>query len=149
MTFKLIKSIVIEIWRIIPFSFFITVLARLLIVSTILLYLESIGSSSFLVSLILNLWALIPLYISLRNTYYEMMRNQSPTTILWNSLEDSIRNLDKASKKRIIATKQRIWVQRNPEIHIFNYWFLKHLRKKEWMNIKLKQNSNSMKGGKA
>ena len=129
------SSILKEIWNLLPLAFFINLLSRLLIVGATLSYLKSIGDVSFLIKLILNLWALMPFYYSIRRTYFEGMGNQTPTTLLWNSLERSIYNLDKATKERIIAKKQRIWVERNPEINILNYWILKYLRKEEWMNI--------------
>ena len=124
-----------------PFRFSITLLARTFIVGAVVSYLESLGEVPFIVRLILVLWVVMPMYGLLRDFYYRMWGCQTPTTLLWNRLEDSIRRLDKASKKRIIATKQRIWVQQNPEIHIFNYWILKHLRKKEWMNIDIKKDA--------
>ncbi len=130
-----ISSILNGIWNLLPIGFFINLLSRLLIVGAVLSYLGSVGEVSFLIKLILNLWALTPLYYSIRGTYFEMMGNQTPTTLLWNSLTRSIYNLDKATKKRIIAKKQRMWVERNPEINILNYWILKYLRKDEWMNI--------------
>ena len=61
---------------------------------------------------------------------------QKSTTTLWNMLE-SIKRLDKSTKKRIQATKLRIWVQNNPEINIFNYWLYKVIRRSEWINIDL------------
>ncbi len=140
-----IGSILKGIWNLLPLAFFINLLSRLLIVGAVLSYLGSIGDVSFLIKLILNLWALIPLYYSVRRTYFEIMGNQNPTTLLWNSLDRSIHNLDKATKKRIIAKKQRIWVERNPEINLLNYWFLKYFRKNEWMNIDVEEKEEVLK----
>ncbi len=66
--------------------------------------------------------------------FYNKLQNS--TTTLWNMLE-SIKRLDKSTKKRIQATKLRIWVQNNPEINIFNYWLYKVIRRSEWINIDL------------
>lgn len=138
------SSILKGIWDPLPIAFFINLLSRLLIVGATLSYLGSLGDVSFFIKLILNLWALTPFYYSIRGIYFDMMGNQDPTTLLWNSLERSIHNLDKATKERIIAKKQRIWVERNPEINIFNYWILKHVRKDEWMNIDIEENESEV-----
>lgn len=130
-----IHIIIKELWKLFPFRFLITILARLFIISAVLSYLKTLGEVSLIVTAILTLWASMPLYSHFRDLYYRCLGCQTPTTLLWNSLEDSIRSLDESSKKRIIAIKQRIWVQQNPEINIFNYWILKLIRKKEWMDI--------------
>ncbi len=51
-------------------------------------------------------------------------------------LRRSIISLNKATAEKIRNTKLRIWIERNPEIHLFNFWILKQTRRKEWMNIK-------------
>jgi hypothetical protein len=78
-------------------------------------------------------WIFLQIYDLARYMIFDN-RNQSTTTILWNMLE-SIKYLDKSTKKRIEATKLRIWVDKNPEINILNYWLYKIIRKSEWMNI--------------
>ncbi|KKM60366.1 hypothetical protein LCGC14_1542590 [marine sediment metagenome] len=140
-----INSILKGIWNLLPIAFFINLLARLLIVSGILSYLGSIGNVSFIIPIILNLWALMPLYYLIRSTYFDLMGYQTHSTLLLNSLERSISDLNKASENRIISTKQRIWVERNPEINIFNYWILKHLRKDEWMNLNIEEDDKGRK----
>lgn len=134
-----IKSYIKACWDIMPIAFFINLLARLLIASAVLSYLRLMGSSSFMVDLIITLWALMPFYYSVRGIYYDLICCQTPHTLLINHLIKSIYGLEKASKKRINATKQRLWVERNPGINIYNYWFLKYLRRKEWENIDIEK----------
>lgn len=135
----MIKIFIKETWRLFPFVFIIGFISRLIISSTVISYLESIGDVSMMIKFILTCWVLIPMYYSLRNSYYDLMGCQTYATILWNNLARSIRKLDKASKERIKQTKLRIWVEKNPEINILNYWFLKVIRKKEWMNIDIEK----------
>jgi hypothetical protein len=147
-----LTEIVKGMWGLFPFRWMLDLLARIFIVSAVLSYFDSVGGSTFMVTTILSLWMLMPLYGLLQSFYYSAWGCQNRYTSLWNMLE-GIRALDKASKKRIEATKLRIWVERNPEIHLFNYWFLKYLRRKEWKNIdiddydKLPSNKGSEKKG--
>jgi hypothetical protein len=147
--FEIIKGM----WDLFPLRWMIDLLARIFISSAVLSYLDSVDSSTFIFTAVLSMWMLMPLYGLLQSFYYSAWGCQNRYTSLWNMLE-SIRVLDKVSKKRIEATKLRIWVERNPEIHLFNYWFLKYLRRKEWKNInvdeydKLPSNKHSSKKGK-
>lgn len=135
--FKTIK----ELWNLLPLWFVINLLARIFIGSAVIdayANMDYEGSILF-VEIIITLWMLSPVYYSLRNTYYDSMANQTARTILLNDMINSIYKLEKATKNRIKQQKLRIWVEHNPEIHLFNYWFLKHWRKKEWMNIEVEE----------
>lgn len=129
--FQLIKSV----WAITPVGFFINLLARIFVGSMAINFYEGV----LIVEIIITLWMLSPLYYSLRNTYYEGMGTQTWGTMLWNDLTRSIHRLEKASKNRIKQTKLRMWVEKNPEIHILNYWYLKILRRKEWINLDVEE----------
>ena len=123
-------------WRLFPFRWSINLLARVFIGSAVIGLLEITYSGLILIpTIIINLWIFMPIYDMIRYGYHHAMGNQSWRTILLNDLYNSFYKLEKSTKKRIRQTKLRIWVQNNPEIHLFNYWYLRYLRRKEWMNI--------------
>lgn len=124
-----------DIWRIIPFGFFINLLARIFIGSAIIGFYTNV----LIVEIIITLWMLSPIYYSIRNTYYNTMGTQTWRTILLNDLINSAYRLEKASKNRIKQKRLRIWVERNPEINLFNYWYLKIWRRKEWINLDINE----------
>lgn len=130
------KDILKGIWKLFPFRWIINILARVFIGSATISVLEIFFTGNILVpKIIINLWIFMPIYDFIRYSYHRSMGCQSWRTILLNDLYDSFYKLEKSTKNRIKQTKLRIWVQKNPEIHLFNYWYLKILRKKEWMNI--------------
>jgi len=52
-------------------------------------------------------------------------------------LESSRRNLERSSRRLEKAREERVWIERNPHIHILNYPFYKLIRiiilkKKQW-----------------
>ena len=97
----MIIQIIKEIWRIMPFSFFIGLLARLTIASVVILYLDSIEGSSLFITIILNLWALMPVYYSIRNTYYDFRYSPGfgEGSFIWALLSTK---LDRNYFKRVI-----------------------------------------------
>jgi hypothetical protein len=124
-----------EIWKLLPIRWTITLLAKMTIGLSALYYYEiSVGHIPLLINISVNCWMFMQIYDMARHMIFSN-RCQNSQTLLWNKLEDSIRRLDKATTKRIQATKLRIWVQNNLEINIFNYWLYKIIRRSEWINI--------------
>ena len=76
-----VKKFIKEVWDLIPMAFFITLLARLLIIGAVLSYLKSLGDVSFIVKITLHLWALMPIYHSLYSCYFSWKDNFK---LMWN-----------------------------------------------------------------
>jgi len=53
-------------------------------------------------------------------------------------LRRSFKRLLKARANRIKQTKLRIWIEKNEEINVFNYWPLRLLNYKNWKQIEVK-----------
>lgn len=130
-----------EAWKLLPLWFFINLFARIFIGSAVIDAYATTGyeGSVLFVQIVITLWMLSPIYYSIRNTYYQTMGTQTWRTILLNDFIKARYRLEKATKNRIKQKKLRIWVEQNPEIHLFNYWFLKHWRRREWMNIQVRE----------
>ncbi len=134
-----------EFYKLLPIRWMIILLAKMTIgLSALDYYQRTAGEIPLIINLVINCWMFMQIYDMGRDMIFRN-RCQNSTTTLYNMLESRVR-LEKATKKRIKATKLRIWVHKNPEINIINYWLYKIVRRSEWINIDIdtdiKQNAN-------
>lgn len=132
-----IYTLIDDMWKLFPARWIIILLAKITIgLSALDYYSRTMGEIPLIINIVVNCWMFMQIYdMGMDMIFYQ--RRQNSKTILWNILGNSISRLDEATKKRIEATKLRIWVQNNLEINIFNYWLYKIIRRSEWINIDL------------
>ncbi len=125
------------IYQLLPIKWVINILARIFIGSTTIAFLQLNSTvSTWYIELIIYLWMFIPIYDMFRSFYHSILGDQTWRTILLNDLYNSSYRANKSEKSKTKQRKLRIWVEKNPEINLFNYWYLKFDRRKGWINIK-------------